>query len=354
MKKSPALDFVRGFSFYFDKSSNVLCCLYYQVSGYFIFFMDTVKAKTGAKDFFLWAGAMVSLYASIFAFVALLFSYINYTFPDALKSYYSNPYDSGMSYQMAALIVLVPLFLILMRLIRKDIEKDPTRADLWVRRWALYLTLFVAAATMAGDLITLLYYFLSGQDITVRFLLKVAVVLLVSGAGFMHFLADIWGFWVKFPSRARAVGLGVGVLVVLSIAAGFFIVGTPWQAREYRLDEQRLSDLQGIQSQIVTYWQQKQKLPAALSDLNDPLSYYTLPADPKTGTAYEYKATGATSFEVCATFTGKSQTSSSGLSRPVEPKAYGDTTSDNWQHEAGRTCFSRTIDPQRYPPFTKQ
>ncbi len=260
------------------------------------------KAHTGAKDFFLWAGAMLFLYSSIVAFITLLFSYINYVFPDALNNYYQNPYDSGMSYQMAILIVLVPLFLVLMHFIRKDIEKEPSRAELWVRRWALYLTLFVAGVTIAVDLITLLYYFLSGQDITVRFLLKVAVVLLVGAAAFMHFLADVWGYWLQYPSRARMVGFGAGVLVVLSIAAGFLIVGTPGQARHMRLDEQKVSDLQNIQSEIITYWQQKQKLPTKLTDLNDSLSYFTLPADPQTGDSYEYTATGATAFSICATF----------------------------------------------------
>src|SRR3569832_2027906 len=116
------------------------------------------KAHTGAKDFFLWAGAMLFLYVSAVSFITLLFSYINYTFPDAVKSFYTNPYDSGMSYQMAILIVLVPLCLTLMHFIRRDIDANKTRADLWVRRWALYLTLFVAGVTVAGDLITLLYY----------------------------------------------------------------------------------------------------------------------------------------------------------------------------------------------------
>ncbi len=316
----------------------------------YIFEITMEKARTGAKDFFLWAGAMLFLYTSIVAFITLLFSYINYVFPDALNNYNLNPYDSGMSYQMAILIVLVPLFLVLMHFIRKDIDKEPSRADLWVRRWALYLTLFVAGVTIAVDLITLLYYFLSGQDITVRFLLKVAVVLLVGAAGFMHFLADIWGYWIEFPSRARSVGYGVGLLVVLTIAAGFLIVGTPGQARHYRLDEQKVSDLQNIQSQIITYWQQKQKLPVNLSDLNDSLSYFTLPSDPQTGASYEYTATGATAFSICATFNdaSKANTGVSGRAIPVAP--YG-AISDNWAHAAGHTCFARTIDPERYPPI---
>jgi hypothetical protein len=308
------------------------------------------KAHTGAKDFFLWAGAMLFLYTSIVAFITLLFGYIDYVFPNALQTYYRNPYDSGMSYQMAILIVLVPLFLALMHFIRRDIDANKTRADLWVRKWALFLTLFVAGVTVAADLVTLLYYFLSGQDITIRFVLKVAVVALVGSAAFMHFMADIWGYWIEYPNRARMVGAGAGILVALSIIAGFFIVGTPGQARHYRLDEQKVTDLQNIQSQIITYWQQKQKLPRTLADLNDPLSYFTLPIDPQTGATYEYTVTGNTAFSICATFNDASQGNGRGkdLSYPAYP---GSGTSDNWQHAAGHTCFARTIDPERYPPL---
>lgn len=308
-----------------------------------------MQAKTGAKDFFMWAGAMLFLYASIVAFIALLFSYINYVFPDALNNYSINPYDSGVSYWMAMLIVLVPLFLVLMRFIRRDIEKDASRAELWVRRWALYLTLFVAGVTVAGDLITLLYFFLSGQDLTVRFLLKVVVVLLVASAGFMHFLADIKGYWVANPKKARLIGYAAGLLVVLSIAAGFFIIGTPWDAQKYRLDQNKVNDLQNIQGQVVSYWELKQKLPASLADLNNPLGYFIVPVDGQTGAAYEYSVTGATSFSVCATFNSASDERSQAVTRPAYPTEKG--IADNWSHASGRVCFARTIDPELYPPI---
>lgn len=309
------------------------------------------KAKTGAKDFFLWAGAMLFLYVSIVAFITLLFGYIDYVFPNPLNYYPQNPYDNGMSYQMAILIVLVPLFLVLMRVIRRDIEKDETRADLWVRKWALYLTLFVAGVTVAGDLITLVYYFLSGQDLTIRFLLKVAVVALVGSVAFMHFMADIWGYWIENPNKARVIGVAVGIMVLLSIVMGFFIVGSPWQARQYRVDEQRVSDLQNIQWQIVSFWQQKQKLPTELRELTDSISGWNVPIDPQTGAAYAYRTTGTNSFELCATFATESDSRAAGVSKPI-PADYS-TISDNWQHAAGEKCFSRTIDPERYPPFNK-
>jgi hypothetical protein len=146
------------------------------------------QAKATPKDFFLWAGAMVALYGGVIAFISLIFSYINHAMPGQFD-YYGDPY-SAISYQMASLIVLAPLFLVLMRSIRRAIAQDHSRSEVWVRRWALFLTLFVAGATIAIDLIVLLTTFLNGEELSARFLLKVLVVLLVAAAGFMHFWAD--------------------------------------------------------------------------------------------------------------------------------------------------------------------
>src|SRR3989338_4869378 len=153
------------------------------------------KPKITAKDFFLWAGAMVAFYWSVLAFIFLIFDYINYAFPNPLSYYPSDPYQSGISYEMASLIVLLPLYLFLMRLIRKDIVTDPSRKEIWVRRWALILTLFIAGIAIAVDLIMLLTTFLNGEALTTAFLLKVLIIFLIAGAVFMHFIADLKGHW---------------------------------------------------------------------------------------------------------------------------------------------------------------
>lgn len=291
---------------------------------------------------------MVALYGGVVAFIALIFDYINYTFTDTLD-YYVFSYSS-ISYEMAALIVLAPVFLVLMRVIRRDIARDPSRNEIWVRRWALFLTVFVAGATIVIDLITLLTTFLSGEDITVRFMLKVLVVLLVAGAGFMHFLADIWGYWARNQNYARYINWAVAVLIAGSIVSGFFIVGTPGQARQMRLDEQRVQDLQNIQWQLINYWQQKESLPATLDELYDPLSGTPIPVDPTTGEAYGYQRQSPLDFTLCATF---AMDGGDRYGRSIaEPAMYG-VKGDNWGHGAGETCFDRSIDPERYPPYTK-
>lgn len=317
------------------------------------------KPKVTPKDFVLWVGAMISLYAGVIAFITLVFDYINHAFPNPVTDsyYYYDAYSSSISYEMASLIILTPVFLILMRFIRRSIANDPSRNEIWVRRWALFLTLFLAGAAMVIDLIVLLNTYLQGEDLTTSFLLKVLTVLLVTGLGFMHFMADLWGYWDRERARARMVNWATGVLVLVTIISGFFIIGTPQQMRAQKQDAIRLQDLQNIQWQVVNYWQQKESLPAALSDLNDPISNNLIPVDPQTKEAYTYKRNSPLDFQLCATFAnaGDSMQSQYGgpIAKPVEPRSTGTDIQDNWQHAAGEVCFDRSIDPERYPPYSK-
>src|SRR3989338_7317995 len=315
------------------------------------------KPKITPKDFFLWAGAMVTFYWSVIAYIFLVFDYINYTFPNALSYYPSDPDQSGISYEMASVIVLLPLYLFLMRFIRRDMERDPSRKDIWVRRWSLILTLFVAGVAIAADLITLLTTFLNGEALTTAFLLKVLVIFLVAGAVFLHFIADLRGYWTLNTSRKQMVVVAVAVLAVATIVSGFFIVGTPQQARLARFDAQKVNDLQNIQSQVVYYWQAKQKLPAEIADLNNSLNYGPVPVDPQSGESYVYQPGEGLSFKLCATFNAESRGSQniyyeSSAMVPVPAGGKG-MMQDNWQHGAGQVCFDRVIDPAFYPPLNK-
>jgi len=250
---------------------------------------------------------------------------------------------------MASIIVLAPIYLALMWVIRRDIANDGTRAEVWVRRWAIILTLFVAGATIAIDLITLLTTFLSGDAVTTAFLLKVLVVLLVAAAVFMHFMADFWGYWTIHPRRRMVVFAAAAVLAVGSVVAGFFIVGTPGQARLYRFDDTKIQDLSSIQYQITDYYQRKQTLPTSLDDLRGTLSYMDIPVDLQTNMPYEYHLVSPVSFQLCATFNQADRSDSNPGTMYQERGVKG---GENWQHEAGRVCFDRTIDPGLYPPIS--
>src|SRR3989344_2587818 len=136
----------------------------------------------------------------------------------------------------------------------------------------------------------------------------------------------------------------VSILVLAAVVAAFITIGGPSRQRSLRFDERRGSDLPAIQGQIITYWQQKNSLPASLSDLSDSISGFKAPTDPETTQAYEYSVTSSLNFQLCATFNLPSE---SDQTRAV-PMMYPGP--DNWSHGVGRVCFERSIDPQLYKP----
>lgn len=135
----------------------------------------------------------------------------------------------------------------------------------------------------------------------------------------------------------------ISVIVAAAIIAGFFIVGSPAEERARRLDEERVWNLQSIQSEIVTYWSNKGFLPEGLEEMDNPLRGFSVPTDPLTGDPYEYEKLGDLEFSLCANFQTASR-EPSGL-YPEVPMRAVKTMNVTWEHEEGDVCFYREIDP---------
>lgn len=309
--------------------------------------------KTTPKDFFMHLAATVALYVVAIALINLTFSTINYAFPDALAGYFNG---NSIKWPIAMLIILAPTLYIIEWLINRDLHKMPEKGEIWIRRWRIYLTLFLSGVTILGTLVTLLYYFLDGE-ITVRFVYKVLVMLVVAGVIFAYYILDKKSGENGGNTVAKKTLYVAGLVIVLAaIVAGFVVVGSPQKQRAMRYDERRVSDLSGLQYQIVNYWQTKGRMPASLDELNDSLGY-KVPVDPKNNTAYEYIRGEGNNFSLCATFElpnenkeGRGSYNGSGSATMSYPTRDG---TDSWNHAAGRVCFERNIDPERYPVLPK-
>lgn len=298
--------------------------------------------RTTPKDFFLHLGSIVGLYVTAVSLLTLLFQLINTLFPDAASYNYGYSYTAGIRNAIAALIIAFPLYLYLMSLVNKEMRTRPETAELPIRKWLTYFTLFIAGVTVAIDLIVVINAFLAGE-LTARFLLKVLSVLVVTGIVFGYYTFDLRREKTANNPRVKQSAIGASVLVAAAIIGSFFVIGSPFAARLERLDDRRVSDLQNIQWQIINYWQQKEELPETLNELADPISGFTIPRDPETEEAYGYRKIDTLTFELCATF---------GTETPDDSiqKLMG---TENWQHEEGRHCFTRPIDPELYPPRSK-
>jgi hypothetical protein len=87
-------------------------------------------------------------------------------------------------------VISFPLFLLLTVRLDRELRSDPAKRASRVRKWLTYLTLFLAAGFLTGDLVALVYHFLSGE-LTIRFLLKVLVVGAIAGMAFGYYLRDL-------------------------------------------------------------------------------------------------------------------------------------------------------------------
>jgi hypothetical protein len=141
--------------------------------------------------------------------------------------------------------------------------------------------------------------------------------------------------------RPRNVAWIVAAVVIAGVVAGFFIVGSPAEQRDRRLDEQRVEDLQMIQSQIINYWNKKGSLPDTLEEMEDDIFGFVLPSDPETEEPYEYHILSDLTFDLCAEFKTKTRETFRGEFQPREKMI-----EQSWAHDAGTVCFERKIDPE--------
>jgi len=305
--------------------------------------------KTSAKDFFLHLGTIVTLYAVTISFLNLIFKIINKAFPEVTSNIYAWGGGSEISVPVAFLIVVFPLFIVLSRFVYKIYVENPAKKELSIRKWLVYITLFVAGVILTGDLVWVIYKFLDGQDLTTAFLLKALTVLIVAGCVFGFYLQDLRER--ISPKGKKIWTIVVSCLILAAIASGFSVFGSPKTQRLLRYDDQKVSDLQNIQWQVISYWQVTGKVPASLSEINSSQQYAIIPTDPQTKTGYEYRKTEDMTFELCADFNTKSVTNQDPYMQPISP-VYGKGEmyiNNNWNHGVGRQCFTRVIDPTLYP-----
>ncbi len=312
------------------------------------------KPKTTAADFFLHLGVVAVLYVFVGFLLNLLFTVIDVAYPPVAENYFISP---SISFPVAALIVLFPVFILLSYIMYRSYNLNQDKKQLGIRKWLTFLTLFITGAIVAGDLITIIYYFLDGRDLTASFLLKALSLLVVAAIIFIYYSQDLRE---RISSGQRKIWLAAALLLTIgAIVSGFSVIGSPSSQRLARLDQQKVNDLQNIQWQIVNYWQSKQKLPQNLTDLNDSISGQIIPIDAQKGMPYEYSTEGTLSFKLCANFNreGPINGYSPEFVQPAQPATYQKAASgpkENWRHSAGYVCFDRTIDPDLYPPNLKR
>lgn len=308
----------------------------------------TQAKRRPAREAFLFLLMFLTLYISATSFGTLLFQFINKWFPDpAQGEYYYDGTAATIRGATAALIITFPIFLFVARVIAKEMDR-PKRQGSKIRQWLTYLTLFIASGVIIGTLITLVNTFLSGE-LTIRFGLKVITVLVIAATVFGYYLWDLRqedNEAVQQPKWLRPFIGGVSLAIVIALVGGFLYSGTPQQQRLLRIDNQRTADLQSISYAMDTYWNTTTSMPATLEDLRNTRGVYVQSTvDPVTRLPYEYRTTGASAYELCATFDLETSSQQAGPTAAA-PYPY-DPSSGFWKHVAGRQCYS--LDVREWP-----
>lgn len=281
----------------------------------------------------------------------LYFQVINLSFPDALDGtnwYGQSAATSAIHYSIAALLIGFPMYYFAMRLWFRKFREDEGRTESKLSKWLTYLVLLVTAVTIVGDLIATVYTLLQGE-ITVRFFLKALVILGVAGGvfGFYYLERKKIQYRADIPRQFfQRIGQVIAALVLVGVALGFMVGGSPTTERNRSFDETRASHLSSLAGCVEQYASSLGALPKSLSELtrSSQSSYcQSYLRDPETGTAYEYqivtpsKVQGAGyvgEFELCAVFALASKGTAESV---ASVDTYGMNTV--WQeHGTGRSC----------------
>ena len=144
-----------------------------------------------AREAFLYLLLFATLYVAAWNLGSLLFDLVNRAFPDpADPPWRASRMGESIRWATASLLIAFPVFLFVARHLGRELAANPVKRLSAVRRWLTYLTLFLAAGVLIGDMITLVYNVLGGE-LTTRFVLKVLIVAAIAGTIFGWYLADL-------------------------------------------------------------------------------------------------------------------------------------------------------------------
>lgn len=308
------------------------------------FSMGQAKTPHNMIDIFVNLLSFILFGITVASILVIFFQIINRYFPDTLATTYytSGAYNvSSLHYSIAALIVAFPIYIWSLWFWFKSFKTAPEKIETRLSKWLTYIVLFLAAGTIIGDLISVIYNFLQG-GLTVRFILETLTETVIAGLVFsFYFLERKKVQYKKEVSKAILTTILVSavILVLAAIVLGFLAGGTPGQERIRRLNLQRANNLRQISQGISNFAYDNNRLPNDLTELknNTRYNYYaSTTADPETKKEYEYRQVSSNEYELCAEFnlSTLNETQSSDYYYP----------NDQWtKHDQGRVCQNQKV-----------
>lgn len=292
------------------------------------------EQKNAAKFAFFY---LLSLFALLFMSLSvgmIIFQIINKNIVDVINQYSGRFSSEQLKFAISALIISAPIFFVTTWQIFKNLFTGALSKDSQIRKWLTYLVLFVSSVVMIVWLIMTINRFLDGE-LTIKAALKTLTVLVIAASIFSFYFYDI--------KREEVVGkknkviqisfYAVLVVVVAVFVSSLFIVESPTETRNRKLDETVLNSFNDINNALNDYYSLHKSLPTDLEALSSEFAYVGNEeiSDPITKEKFEYRIAADTIYELCANF----RTSNLG----DENTAYRVT----WPHDQGRQCFKKSL-----------
>lgn len=282
-----------------------------------------------AGEAFLYLVLFAALGTSAFSAAEVFFNLIEFALYDpASPPVVSMEYWlSNVRWAVARIIIAFPVFLIASYWSSRALSRDPSERSSPIRRWLTYAAMFIAGCVIIGDFVTLIAYLLAGE-LTTRFLLKVAVVAVLSSLILGYYFHDLREGTQANKSIGRSVLLISVALALAAVTGGLWLIGPPAEQAAQRIDSRRVQELGAVADAVDIYFERNTRLPTTLQELVAGLQSTLATVDPETGSAYEYRPTDEKTYELCAVFARASES----IARD-----------SSWTHGAGRQCFTRNV-----------
>ena len=141
----------------------------------------------------------------------------------------------------------------------------------------------------------------------------------------------------------------MSILAVIAVVYAFSILPNPKLQRDINFDQQRITNITDLQSQIGSFYTNEGNLPQTIDVLVNNSSYYGnhQTTDPLTKAAYEYTVLTPTTYQLCAVFAIDSDTINKYATNDTTyTYSYSTPLQVKTKHPAGHFCFESTVTPQ--------
>lgn len=273
------------------------------------------EKRNPAFHLFLYLSMFFSLGFVVFGTIGIFFSLVEKIFESSLDSGYQEYLRSSI----AALVIAIPIYYVILYMINKKLEKMEIKPDSMARKAISYLAIFVFFAMSIGSLVSLLFGYLNGNLVEVSFL-KTLIFLVISAMLMSFYLWEIRR--VAFSKKIFKILFSISLFIAfLAVTTGFSIVDSPKITRAKKQDVKIVEAMENVKQRMNIFYFNNGKL------MNDD-EFRDIGINKDIQDKIKYNQIGRDEYELCADFNYSFK----------EGYLY-DYLKDEWRFQEGRHCF---------------